>query len=361
VYNLQRIFRRCVRWCQSNICITHTTAHALVLRTPVKCTQHSLQKNAHIYMHTHICIRIHIHKNTHVHLWHRSNTQKNGYWDSQSMHKYAYTYIYTCIYMHTYSYTYTHAYIYICTCQYIYIHAYIYTPTYNMYICTHESTSETTVRQRLHGKPDLRPRSSALLPVRCNPEEDIPPWSAAQLPVHEERRISAEQPQPTAAHRTITTARRPDHIRLSAQVRSWSTQFMARPKLPAWPWRPLKTKSCFCHFGAFSRRLYHWFAHLTHWNFAPSSPFFSSWWQKDCELFTYTLVWQCSPSTSSRQPQTTHVFADSRIALWCHALRICVAHAPPESCPFSLLVHWAFRACFRNHLPLLHHASLPQN
>jgi len=34
----------------------------------------------------------------------------------------------------------------------------------------------------------------------------------------------------------------------------------------------------------------------------------------------------------------THVFADSRITLLCHALRICVAHAPTESCPFSLLV-----------------------
>jgi len=38
---------------------------------------------------------------------------------------------------------------------------------------------------------------------------------------------------------------------------------------------------------------------------APSSPFFSSWWQKDCELRTHTLVLQGSPSTSSRQPQTT--------------------------------------------------------
>jgi len=96
-------------------------------------------------------------------------------------------------------------------------------------------------------------------------------------------------------------------------------------------------------------------------SFAPSLPFFSSWWQKDCELFTHTLVLQCSPSTSSRQPQTTHVFADSRITLLCHALRIRVAHAPTESCPFSLLVHWAFRACYRSHLPLLHHASLPQD
>jgi len=42
---------------------------------------------------------------------------------------------------------------------------------------------------------------------------------------------------------------------------------------------------------------------------------------------------------SSHQPQTTHVFADSRIALLCHALRIYVAHVPTEFCPFSLLVH----------------------
>ena len=48
-------------------------------------------------------------------------------------------------------------------------------------------------------------------------------------------------------------------------------------------------------------------------SFAPSSPFFSSWWQKNCQLFTLTHVLQGSPSTSSRQPQTTHVFAGSRI------------------------------------------------
>ena len=110
------------------------------------------------------------------------------------------------------------------------IHTYTYIHTHTK--CTYartQSTSETTARQRLRGKPDLTPRSSALLPVCCNPEGDYPPWPAAQLPVHKERRISAEQPQPTAAHRTITTARRPDHIRLSALVRSRSIQFMAHP------------------------------------------------------------------------------------------------------------------------------------
>jgi len=59
--------------------------------------------------------------------------------------------------------------------------------------CTYErtqSTSEPTARQRLRGQPNLTPRSSVLLPVR------------------------------------ITTARRPDHIRLSALVWSQSTQFI---------------------------------------------------------------------------------------------------------------------------------------
>jgi len=98
-------------------------------------------------------------------------------------------------------------------------------------------------------------------------------------------------------------------------------------------------------------------------SFAPSSPFFSSWWQKIVSYLHIHFL-QCSPSTSSRQHQTTRVqnvfhiryvlvFADSRIALLCRALRICVAHASTESCPFSLLVHWAFRACYTSHLPLL--------
>ena len=116
------------------------------------------------------------------------------------MNKYAYTHIYTCVCMHTYTYTHTHAYIYIYTCQYTYIHTQIYT---HMYICTHASTSETTARQRLRRKSDLTPGNSALVHVQCNPERDYPPWPAAQLPVYEERRISAEQPQPTAAHHTI--------------------------------------------------------------------------------------------------------------------------------------------------------------
>ena len=72
-------------------------------------------------------------------------------------------------------------------------------------------------------------------------------------------------------------------------------------------------------------------------------------------IHTYT----CSPMFSidvvvsaPYDPCTTTKFADSRIALLCHALRICVAHAPPESCPFPLLVHWAYRAELVIEIPL---------
>jgi len=126
------------------------------------------------------------------------------------------------------TYTHAHIYIYIHVRTHTHIHIYTHTHTNCIYERT-QSTSETTARQRLREKPNLTPKSSALLPVRCNLEGDYPSWPTAKLPVHEGRRISAEQPQPKAAHHTITTARRPDHIRLSALVRSRSTQFIAHP------------------------------------------------------------------------------------------------------------------------------------
>jgi len=171
-----------------------------------------------------MCICIHVHKNTHAprHLWHHPHTLKNSYWNTQSMHTHAYTYIFTCICMHTYTYIYTHAYIYIYTCQYTYIHAHIHTHMYNIYICTHASKSETTERQWLRGKPYLTTRSSAHLLGCCIPEGDPSPLPAAQLPVHEEQQISAEQPQPTVAprHYTITTARHPNYNSSSELVKN---------------------------------------------------------------------------------------------------------------------------------------------
>ena len=52
-------------------------------------------------------------------------------------------------------------------------------------------------------------------------------------------------------------------------------------------------------------------------SFAPPSPCFNSWWQRDWEQFTYTLVLRGCPSMSLRQPQMIHLFANSRIGmLW---------------------------------------------
>jgi len=79
-HTVQRVLqcRRWVRWCQRNICasVTSTPANVLVPRSPIpKCMQHSLQKIAHIYIHTHICIRIHMHTNTHAHPRHRPHAE----------------------------------------------------------------------------------------------------------------------------------------------------------------------------------------------------------------------------------------------------------------------------------------------
>jgi len=176
--------------------------------------------DTHIYAHEHACASMTL-----------PNTPTHRYWDSQSMHKYVYTYIYTRTYMHTYTYIYTHAYICVYTCFYTYIHTHIYTHTYKMNICTHARTPGTTARQRLCEKTDLTPWSSALLPVRCNPEGGHPPWPAAQLP--RSRGTTNKRRTTTATHHTITTARHRDYNRWFALVRSRSTQFMARSSCEA--------------------------------------------------------------------------------------------------------------------------------
>ena len=52
------------------------------------------------------------------------------------------------------------------------------------------------------------------------------------------RRRRSDCARSPAAHLTITTVRRPDHIRLSALVRSQSAQFTQAPSLAARPWPP---------------------------------------------------------------------------------------------------------------------------
>jgi len=110
-----------------------------------------------------------MHTNTHVHALHRPH--------AEALILRPTIYAQICIYIHIHMCINAYIYIYIHTCTYIYMHnrththIHIYTHTHTK--CTYERTqsmSEMTARQRLRGKPNLTPKSSALLPVRCNPE-----------------------------------------------------------------------------------------------------------------------------------------------------------------------------------------------
>jgi hypothetical protein len=136
------------------------------------------------------------------------------------MHTHTYTHVYKYIHIHIYTRLHIYTYLYVRT--HAHIHIYHGTHTYKVYICTHASTPGTTAQQQLHEKPDLTPRNSALLLlVRTEIQRGVTRRSEQfSCPIHEERRVSEEQPQLTAVHRTITTARHLDHIYFSALVRS---------------------------------------------------------------------------------------------------------------------------------------------
>jgi len=146
-----------------------------------------------------------------------------------------YKYIHKCIYIHI-------------SCPHTSTHTHIYTHAYKVYIWTHakhvwnDGASATALEAQLDVKK--------LWPSPCPLQSGggYPSWPAPQLPVHEKWQISAEQPQPTAAHHTITTVRHPDHICLSALVQSQSTQFTQAPSFTARAWPP-KTRSFSWHFG----------------------------------------------------------------------------------------------------------------
>ena len=122
-----------------------------------------------------------------------------------------YKYIHTCIYIHI-------------SCPHTYTQTHIYTHAYKMYMWTHAKDvwNDGAAATAREAKLDAKKLCPSPCPLQSGGR--YPSWPAPQSPVHEKRRISAEQPQPTATHRTIMTARRPDHIRLSALVRSQSSQ-----------------------------------------------------------------------------------------------------------------------------------------
>jgi len=169
---------------------THAYAHENTIACMTPSTRWTLIPRPTIYAQK--CIHIHIH------------TYINAY---------MYKYIHTCIYIHI-------------SCPHTYTHTHIYTHAYKMHMWTfakhvwNDGAAATAREARLDAKK-LCPS-----PYPLQSGGGYPSWPAAQSPVHEERRICAEHPQPTAAHRTTTTAHRPDHIRLSVLMRSRSTQFI---------------------------------------------------------------------------------------------------------------------------------------
>ena len=81
---------------QTHLCNIHTCPCTSAQNTCSKVHATLIAKNAHIYIPTHICIRIHMHTKTPC-MHDTVHTLKHWYWDPQSIHKYAYTYTYTCV------------------------------------------------------------------------------------------------------------------------------------------------------------------------------------------------------------------------------------------------------------------------
>jgi len=143
-----------------------------------------------------------------------------------------------CINAYIYIYIHTCTYIYIYTCPHTYTHAHIYTHTYEMYICTHASTSETTAREARLDAQKLRP-SPCTLQCGGGLPFGVSSPIACQRGTTDKRRTTTTN----AAHHTITTAHHPDYIRLSALLRSHPVHsppeqihpVHSPPELPAWP------------------------------------------------------------------------------------------------------------------------------
>jgi len=158
---------------KTHLCSVHTYPCTNVPNSCSKVHATLTAKNAHMYIPTPICIRIHMYTNTHAHPLHRPHAE------ALILRPTIYTQICIQIHIHTCINAYIYIYIHTCTYVYIFMSAHIHTYTYintrirNVHMNARKARlSEKTARQRLRGKPNLTPRSSALLPVRCNPEGD---------------------------------------------------------------------------------------------------------------------------------------------------------------------------------------------
>jgi len=143
--------------------------------------QHSLQKNAHIYIPTPICIRIHMYTNTHAHPLHRPH--------AETLILRLTIYAQICIHIHIHMCINAYKYPYIHTCTYIHIYMSAHIHTYT-YIHTRIQTVHMNARKaRLNGAAatawEAQLHAKKLCPSPCLLQSGggYPSWPAAKLPV----------------------------------------------------------------------------------------------------------------------------------------------------------------------------------
>jgi len=126
---------------KTHLCSVHTCP-CTMSRTPVpKCMQHSQQKNAHIYIPTPICIRIHMYTDTHAHALHRPH--------AEALILRPTIYAQICIHIHIHTCINAYIYMYIHTCTYIYIYMSAHIHTYTSHTHTHTNCIYARTQARL--------------------------------------------------------------------------------------------------------------------------------------------------------------------------------------------------------------------
>jgi len=269
-------------------------ALALVSKTPVpKCMQHSLQKNAHIYITTPIFLRIHMYTNTHAHALHRPHAEalilRLTIYAQIRIH----IHIHMCINAYIYIYIHTCIYIYIYMSAHIHTYTYTHTRIQNVHMNAHKARLKRRRGSDGAGSPTWRQEalpSSLSAAIR----RGIP--FVASSPIARPRGT-------TDKRRTTTTNSSLSHHRDGAPSRPHPLSCTGAepihpvhglPKLRALPWPP-ETRSFFCHFWrAFSKS---------------SKPELTLGWQKksrgDCDPPKKTWLFWVGQTTGRTARKTT--------------------------------------------------------
>jgi len=236
---------------KTHLCNVHTCPCSSAQNTCSKVhATLTAKKCTYIYTHTHMHTHTYVHEHTCACITSstRWSTDTETHNLCTNMHTHTHTHVYKRIHIHIH--TYMHIYIYIHVRTHTHIHIYTHTHTK----CTHErtqSTSETTARQRLRGKPNLTPRSSALS-LSAAIRRGIP-FVASSLIARPQGTTNKRRTTPTnssSSHHHDSALSRP-HPLICTGVEPIHPVH-GPPNLRAWPWPP-KTRSFFCHLAGFSQ------------------------------------------------------------------------------------------------------------